>query len=82
MIMRPSALAKMLSREAFTSRSVRLRPGLSTLVESDMSRRRPFSPANSPKRFRFVPVPERGFGSSLKSPVCTMRPTGVSTPKA
>ena len=79
--MRPGASSKTLPRDSMTALSVRERPSRSTLVESENSRRAPSGPAKSRNVARSVPLPARGWGSILKSPLWTMRPTGVSTPK-
>ena len=64
-----------------TARSVSERPSRSTLVESEKSRRAPPGPAKFRNMARSVPLPARGWGSILKSPLWTTRPTGVSTPR-
>lgn len=57
------------------------RPSRMALVESESSRRAPSGPAKSRNSRKSVPLPLRGWGSILKSPLCTTRPTGVSTPR-
>ncbi len=52
-------------------------PGSSALVESDSSSRIPSS-ANRPRAPKWVVCPPIGVGSSLKSPECNSRPSGVS----
>ena len=60
-----------------TSRSDRVDPGSSALVESASSSRTPGSSASAPMRDSAVRRPSTGVRSSLKSLECRIRPCGV-----
>ncbi len=76
-MMRPWARSKRSASAAPTSVSEGVWPGRSTLVESEQSTSTPRSPSSVERAVvRRLAVERRG--SSLKSPVWTMVPTGVS----
>ena len=77
----PGAFATMSRRIGPTLRSLMLCPGSSAFVESDSKTCTP-RPASSANPWRSVANPSIGVGSSLKSPVCSTVPEGVSTATA
>ncbi len=70
------APSKRSASAAPTSISERVWPGRSTFVLSEQSTATPCSPSSAKRRVS-AGSPSSGLGSSLKSPVWTMVPTGV-----
>ncbi len=72
----PVVDVKISSKAPATSSSEPVTPGRSTFVLSAKSARTPSDPSVA-KRWRSKCRPSSGVWSILKSPVCTMVPTGV-----